>query len=54
MISIIIPAFREPAVGRAIDAILTQRIPEEFELIVAAPDTETEKLVSDYKNWPLS
>ncbi len=50
MISIIITAFREPAVGRAIDAILTQRIPEEFELIVAAPDTETEKLVSDYKN----
>ncbi len=49
MISVIITAFREPNIRRAIDAVLAQELPEEFELIVAAPDAETENLVSNYK-----
>ncbi len=49
MISIVITAFKEPMLYRAIDAVLFQRIDEDYELIVAAPDRETEDLVNDYK-----
>src|SRR3989344_5375159 len=48
MLSIIITTFREPNIRRAIDAILGQNITDEFELIVAAPDVETENLVAEY------
>jgi len=49
MLSIVITAFNEPLLYRAIDAILFQKIDEEYELIVAAPDKETENLVKEYK-----
>lgn len=42
MISIIITSFKEPrTIGRAIEAIISQDISEDYELIVAAPDEET-------------
>jgi len=53
MISIVITAFKEPMLYRAIDAILFQKIDDDFELVVAAPDKETEDLVKDYrKKYP--
>ncbi len=49
MISIIITAFKEPkTIGRAIEAFLKQKIREEYELIVACPDKETEDVVKKY------
>ena len=48
MISIVITAFKEPLVYRAIEAILFQKIKEDFELVIAAPDKETEELVKEY------
>ncbi|RME54110.1 glycosyltransferase [Candidatus Woesearchaeota archaeon] len=49
MLSIVITAFKEPkTIGRAMDAILTQDIDEEYELIVACPDKETRDIVLDY------
>jgi poly-beta-1,6-N-acetyl-D-glucosamine synthase len=49
MISIIITAFREPQVGRAIESFLNQNIKEKYELIVSAPDKETQSIVKKYK-----
>ncbi len=49
MISIVITAFKEPLVKRAIDAILVNNIKEDYELIVVAPDKETESLVKSYR-----
>jgi cellulose synthase/poly-beta-1,6-N-acetylglucosamine synthase-like glycosyltransferase len=50
MISIIITAFREPdTIGRAMDAVVSQKISEEYELIVACPDKETKDIVLEYK-----
>lgn len=49
MISVIITAFNEPGVKKAIDSVLKQDIKEKYELIVAAPDKETEDLVKKYK-----
>ncbi|MFH1451633.1 MAG: glycosyltransferase [archaeon] len=49
MISIVITSFREPkTVGRAIDSFLNQNIEEDYELVVAAPDNETQKVVIAY------
>lgn len=53
MLSIVITAFREPTVGRAIEAFLNQKIDEEFELIVSAPDKETQNIVKRYKGVKL-
>ncbi len=48
-VSVIITAFREPAtIGRAIDAVLANKIAEEFEIIVACPDDETKDVVEFY------
>jgi len=53
MLSIIITAFKEPAIDKAIRAIVTQKIPEEYELIVAAPDEETKLVVEKFaKRYP--
>jgi cellulose synthase/poly-beta-1,6-N-acetylglucosamine synthase-like glycosyltransferase len=48
MLSIIIAAFKEPTISRAIAAILCQNIKEKYELIVAAPDTETKATVNNF------
>lgn len=49
MISIVITAFKEPHLYRAIEAILFQKIKEDYELVVAAPDKEAEELVKEYR-----
>ena len=49
MISIVITAFKEPLVYRAIEAILFQKIKDDYDLVVAAPDKETEELVTEYR-----
>lgn len=49
MISIIITSFKEPElVKKAIEAILKNKIKEKYELIVAAPDKETELVVKQF------
>lgn len=49
MISIIITAFKEPnTIGKAIDAILEQKIPNS-EIIVTCPDQETKDAIKKYK-----
>jgi len=53
MISIIITAFREPKIGRAIEAFLNQKIKGKSELIVSAPDKETQDIVKKYKTVKL-
>ncbi len=49
MISIVITAFKEPMVYKAIEAILFQKIKEDYELIVAAPDKRTKDVVEHYQ-----
>jgi len=53
MISIIITAFKEPKIGRAIESFLNQDIKEKYELIVSAPDKETQSIVKKYKKVKL-
>jgi cellulose synthase/poly-beta-1,6-N-acetylglucosamine synthase-like glycosyltransferase len=53
MISIIITAFKEPQVGRAIESFLNQNIKEKYEIIVSAPDKETQEIVKKYKKAKL-
>lgn len=49
MISIIITAYKEPkTIGKAIEQILKNRLKDEFELIVSAPDDETLNIVRRY------
>ncbi len=49
MISIVITAFKEPkTIGKAMDAILNQKIKDDYELIVACPDKETTDVVKRY------
>ncbi len=53
MISIVITSFNEPMVYKAIEAIIFQKVSEDYELIIAAPDKKTENLVKHYqKNYP--
>jgi len=50
MISIIITSFNEPGtIGMAIESFINQNISEKYELIVAAPDKETHKIVKNYQ-----
>lgn len=50
MISVIITSFNEPEqVKKAIQAVLNNKIKEKYELIVAAPDEETEKVVKEFR-----
>jgi cellulose synthase/poly-beta-1,6-N-acetylglucosamine synthase-like glycosyltransferase len=53
MISIIITAFKEPKIGKAIESFLNQKIKEKYELIVSAPDKETQEVVKKYKKIKL-
>ncbi len=49
MISVIITSFKEPdTIGRAIENFLDQTYKGEYELIVAAPDEETSKVIKQY------
>ena len=49
MISIIITAYKEQkTIGRAIDSILNNKLKEDFEIIVSAPDEETLNVVAEY------
>jgi len=54
MISVVITSFKEPhTVGRAIEAVLNQKIDEDYELVVSAPDKETQEVVLTYaKKFP--
>jgi cellulose synthase/poly-beta-1,6-N-acetylglucosamine synthase-like glycosyltransferase len=50
MISIVITGYKEPkTIGKAIEQILKNRINENFELIVSAPDNETLDVARIYK-----
>ncbi len=50
MISIVITAFKEPkTIGKAIESFLNQNIGEKYELIVSAPDKETQEISKKYK-----
>jgi len=49
MISIIITSFKEPhTIGKAIESFLNQDIKENYELIVSAPDKETQEIVKKF------
>jgi cellulose synthase/poly-beta-1,6-N-acetylglucosamine synthase-like glycosyltransferase len=49
MISIIITSYKEPStIGKAIESFLNQKISENYELIVSAPDKETQEVVKKY------
>jgi glycosyltransferase involved in cell wall biosynthesis len=50
MISIIITAFKEPkTIGKCIEAIINQDIKEDYELILSAPDKETQDIAKTYQ-----
>jgi len=50
MISIIITAYKEPkTIGKAIEAILANNIPDKYELLVFAPDEQTLRVAEKYK-----
>ena len=53
MISIIITSFKEPKTGKAIESFLNQKIREKHEIIVSAPDIETQNIVKRYKQVKL-
>ena len=49
MISIIITSFKEPkSVKKAIESIIKNKIKEKYELIIVAPDKETEQVVKEF------
>ncbi len=49
MLSIIITSFKEPnTIGKAIDSFLQQKTSINYELIVSAPDKETQEIVEIY------
>ncbi len=50
MISIVITSFNEPEnVRKAIQAVLNNKIKEKYELLVAAPDEATERVVKEFR-----
>ena len=50
MISVIITAYKEEkTVGRAIESFLKQKVDEEMEVIVAAPDEDTTRVIKEYE-----
>ncbi|MFH0829536.1 MAG: glycosyltransferase [Candidatus Aenigmatarchaeota archaeon] len=52
MITIAITAFKEPAsIRKAIEAITSQDISEEYELICSCPDDETAAVVKEYSKY---
>ena len=54
MISIVITSFNEPnTIGKAIESFTNNKIKEKYELIVSAPDKETQEVVKKYKKAKL-
>jgi cellulose synthase/poly-beta-1,6-N-acetylglucosamine synthase-like glycosyltransferase len=50
MISIIITSFNEPkTIGKAIESIINQKIKEEYELYISAPDEPTLEIAKQYQ-----
>lgn len=50
MISIILTAYKEPqTIGKAIEQILKNKLPKNYELIVTAPDKETLDVARDFQ-----
>ncbi|HTY44334.1 MAG TPA: glycosyltransferase [Patescibacteria group bacterium] len=47
-VSLLITAFKEPNIGRAIEAALNQKTNHDYEIIVSAPDFETKEIVRKY------
>jgi len=47
-LEIVITSFKEPKTGRAIEAILNQKIKNPFKIIVSSPDKETQNIVKKY------
>lgn len=47
-ITLVITAFKEPNIGRAIEAALNQRTSVNYNVVVSAPDDETIEIVKDY------
>lgn len=47
-ISIVITAFNEPKIGKAIEAALNQKTNYEYDILVSVPDKETLKIVNEY------
>src|SRR3989344_9653202 len=49
MITVIITSYKEPhLVGRAIEAVLKNKTKRKFEVVVAAPDEQTAKVIKKY------
>jgi len=47
-LNIVITSYKEPRTAKAIEAILSQKIDYPFEIIVSAPDKETQEIVKRY------
>lgn len=48
-ITLLITAFREPKIGKAIEAAINQKTKYEYEIIISAPDKETLDIAKRYK-----
>mgnify|MGYP001581412231 CR=1 FL=1 len=48
-VAIVITAFKEPKIGRALDSILNQKIKYPFRIVVSTPDNETQEVVRNYQ-----
>src|SRR3989344_2009869 len=48
-LSIVITSFKEPNIDKAIDAVVTQDIPYDYELFVVAPDDATKRVTEKFK-----
>jgi cellulose synthase/poly-beta-1,6-N-acetylglucosamine synthase-like glycosyltransferase len=49
MISLVITSFKEPhLIGKAIESLLSQKIKQKYEIMVSAPDKETQEVVTKY------
>jgi len=47
-VSLLITAFKEPNISRAIESALNQKTKYDYEVIISAPDEETKKIVKQY------
>ncbi len=52
-VSILITAFKEPAIGKAIESALNQKTNYDYEVIVSAPDEETLNIARKYSDKKL-
>ena len=49
-ITFLITAFKEPKISQAIEAVLNQKTKYEYEVLISAPDKETQEVVKSYMN----